>query len=156
MYLWPIQSFVAETPPNLRYLFKNILHSGLWYGRKKPEMKVFQNHFVQEAKTLQEGFQLDVDGNEIKFKLGGGGQVVYLVEKVPSSNCKLHNGTFGCSTCLHAGSRLPGHGNKRVYEYCPNIPQRRNHTDFYFTLPWQNKVGKLYMALWAHHLYIIF
>jgi hypothetical protein len=64
MSLWPIQSFVAEMPPNLRYSFKNILLSGLWYGRKKPEMKVFQNHFVQQVKTLQEGFQLDVDGNE--------------------------------------------------------------------------------------------
>jgi hypothetical protein len=129
MSLWPIQSFVAEMPPNLRYSFKNILLSGLWYGRKKPEMKVFQNHFVQQVKTLQEGFQLDIDGNETKFKLVGG-QTADLVAKAPSINCKLHNGRFGCSTCLHAGRRLPGRGNKRVYEYCPNIPPRRNHTDF--------------------------
>ncbi|CAB3979933.1 Hypothetical predicted protein [Paramuricea clavata] len=59
-----------------------------------------------------------------------GGQAADSVVKAPSINCKLHNGRFGCSTCLHAGRRLAGRGNKRVYEYCPNIPPRRNHTDF--------------------------
>ena len=128
--------------PNLRYSFKNILLSGLWYGRKKPEMKVFQHHFVQQVKTLQEGFQLDVDGNETKFKLVVGGQAADLVVSI---NCKLHNGRFGgCSTCLHAGRRLPGRGNKRVYEYCPNIPQRRTPLISYFTLPWQNSGETLY------------
>ena len=52
MSLWPIQSFVAEMPPSLRYSFKNIVLSGLWYGKKKPEMTVFQNSFVEETKVL--------------------------------------------------------------------------------------------------------
>ena len=130
MSLWPIQSFVAEMPPYLRYSFRNILLSGLWYGRKKPEMKVFQNRFIEQVKTLKDGFRLNVDGEETKFKLAVCGQAADLVAKGPSINCKLHNGKFGCSTCLHAGRRLPGHGNKRVYEYCPEIPSRRNHNDF--------------------------
>lgn len=130
MSLWPIQSFIAEMPPHLRYSFKNILLSGLWYGMKKPEMKVFQNYFVEQVKTLQDGFWLELDGNQTKFKLVIGGQAADLVAKAPSINCKLHNGKFGCSICLHAGRRLPGRGNKRVYEYCPNVPPRRNHDEF--------------------------
>lgn len=130
MSLWPIQSFVAEMPPYLRYSFRNILFSGLWYGRKKPEMKVFQNRFIEQVKKLQDGFRLNVDGEETKFKLAVCGQAADLVAKGPSINCKLHNGKFGCSTCIHAGRRLPGRGNKRVYEYCPEIPSRRNHNDF--------------------------
>ena len=130
MSLWPIQSFVAEMPPYLRYSFRNILLSGLWYGRRKPEMKVFQDRFIEQVKTLKDGFRLNVDGEETKFKLAVCGQAVDLVAKGPSINCKLHNSKFGCSTCLHAGRRLPGRGNKRVYEYCPEIPSRRNHNNF--------------------------
>ena len=124
MSLWPIQSFVAEMPPYLRYSFRNILLSGLWYGQKKPEMKVFQNRFIEQVKILKDGFRFT------KFKLAVCGQAADLVAKGPSINCKLHNGKFGCCTCLHAGRRLPGRGNKRVYEYCPEIPSRRNHNDF--------------------------
>ena len=81
--LWPIQSFVAEMPPYLRYSFRNILLSGLWYGRKKPEMKVFQNRFIEQVKTLKDGFRLNVDGEETKFKLAVCGQAADLVAKGP-------------------------------------------------------------------------
>ena len=130
MSLWPIQSFVAEMPPALRYSFKNIVLSGLWYGKKKPEMQVFQNHFVQQVKVLKEGFWLDIDGIQRKFKILINGQVADLVAKGPSINCKIHNGRFGCSICLHAGRRLPGRGNKIIYEYHSVAPPRRSHSDF--------------------------
>ena len=130
MSLWPIQSFIAEMPPNLRYSFKNILLSGLWYGKQKPDMKLFQNHFIEQAKVLQEGFVVDVDGNDIKFKLVVCGQVADLVAKGPSINCKLFNGKFGCSVCLHPGRRLPGRGNRRVYEHTPQAPPKRDHDTF--------------------------
>ena len=72
MSLWPIQSFVAEMPPSLRYSFKNIVLSGLWYGKKKPEITVFQNSFVEETKVLAKGFQ--IDGIQRKFKVVVNGQ----------------------------------------------------------------------------------
>ena len=43
MSLWPIQSFLVELPLNLRYSYKNILLSGLWYGKKKHNMQIFQD-----------------------------------------------------------------------------------------------------------------
>lgn len=50
--LWPIQSFVAELPIPARYSFKNILLSGMWYGKQKPDMVVFQEKFVKEVVSL--------------------------------------------------------------------------------------------------------
>ena len=43
MSLWPIQSFLVELPLNLRYSYKNILLSGLWNGKKKHDMQIFQD-----------------------------------------------------------------------------------------------------------------
>lgn len=84
--------------------------------QKEARNAVFQNHFVQQVKVLKEGFWLDIDGIQRKLKIIINGQVADLVAKGPSINCKIHNGQFGCSICLHAG-RLPGRGNKIIYEY---------------------------------------
>ena len=52
MNLWPIQCFVVELPPKLRYSFSNILVCGLSYSSKKPDLKVFQERFVNELEQL--------------------------------------------------------------------------------------------------------
>ena len=83
MSLWPIQSFVAEMHPGFRYSFKNILLSGLWYGKKRPEMQVFQDDFVEQIKVHKQGFWLDIDGTQRKFKLVINGQVADLTAKGP-------------------------------------------------------------------------
>ena len=31
--IWPIQCFVAELPLEVRYSYKNIILSGLWFGK---------------------------------------------------------------------------------------------------------------------------
>ena len=128
MSLWPIQSFVAELPLKLRYSYKNILLSGLWYGKKKPNMQVFQESFVTHVMSLSDGFQV-TGQNTPKFKLTINGQAADLVAKGPSLNFKLFSGKWGCSVCLHPGRRLPGHGNRRIYEYKSIVFPRRNHAD---------------------------
>ena len=127
--LWPIQSFVAELPLNLRYSYKNILLSGLWYGKKKPNMQVFQNSFVTQVTTLRDGFQFPDIQSTQPFKLSTNGQAADLMAKGPSLNFKLFCGKWGCSVCLHPGRRLPGRGNRRIYPYSPNTFPRRNHED---------------------------
>ena len=42
MNLWPIQCFVVELPPTLRYCFSSILVCGISCSPKKPDLKVFQ------------------------------------------------------------------------------------------------------------------
>lgn len=82
--IWPIQSFVAKLLLQIRYSYKNIVLSGLWFGRKKPNMGVFQRQFVQQVKELQDGFH--VQGNDKpKFKLSINGQAADLIAKGPST-----------------------------------------------------------------------
>lgn len=128
MSLWPIQSFVAELPLKLRYSYKNILLSGLWYGKKKPNMQVFQESFVTQVMSLSDVFQV-AGQNTPKFKLTINGQAAGLVAKGPSLNFKLFSRKWGCSVCLHPGRRLPGRGNRRIYEYKSIVFPRRNHAD---------------------------
>ena len=128
--IWQIQSFIAQLPLNLRYSYKNIIMSGLWFGKTKPDMDVFQAEFVEEVKSLQDGFHVDVAGTPgQQFKLTVVGQVADLQAKAPSINFKLYNGKFGCSVCLHPGQRMPGRGNKRIYPFSSNGFPRRKHAD---------------------------
>ena len=128
MSLWPIQSFVAELPLNLRYSYKNILLSGLWYGKKKPNMQMFQQKFVAQVTSLSDGFCVTGQSTP-KFKLNINGQAADLVAKGPSLNFKLFSGKWGCSVCLHPGRRLPGRGNRRVYPHASTAFPRRGHAD---------------------------
>lgn len=124
--IWPIQSFVAELPVNIRYSYKNIILSGLWFGKKKPDMFVFQEQFVQQIEELKNGFQVG-DPEKPKFKLSIVGQAADLIAKGPSINFKIFCGKFGCSDCLHPGLKLPCPGNVRIY--LPRKFPRRNHED---------------------------
>ena len=128
MSLWPIQSFVAELLLNLRYSYKNILLSGLWYGKKKPNMQMFQQKFVAQVTSLSDGFCVTGQSTP-KFKLNINGQAADLVAKGPSLNFKLFSGKWGCSVCLHPGRRLPGRGNKRVQPHASTAFPRRGHAD---------------------------
>ena len=128
MSLWPIQSFIVELPLNLRYSYKNILLSGLWYGKKKPNMQVFQDSFVNQVATLSDGF-LFPNMCTPEFKLAPNGQATDLVAKGPSLNFKLYNGKWGCSVCLHPGRRLHGRGNHRIYPYSSTPFPKRCHED---------------------------
>lgn len=129
MSLWPIQSFVFELPLNLRYSYRNILLSGLWYGKKKPNMAVFQGQFVNQVKLLGDGFQFHDMCTTPIFKLCTNGQAAHLAAKGPSLNFKLCCGQWGCSMRLHPGRRLPGRGNRRIYMYTPNPFPKRKHAD---------------------------
>ena len=90
--LWPIQSFVAELPLHLRYSYKNVLLSCLWYSKKKPNMQVFQEYFVAHVMSLNDGLNQVQCQNTQKFKLCINGQAADLVAKGPLLNFKLFSG----------------------------------------------------------------
>lgn len=48
---------VNELPPNHRFLRKNMLLWGVWFGAEKPDMNTFLTPFVQDMKSLKQ------DGN---------------------------------------------------------------------------------------------
>lgn len=130
MNLWPIQCFVVELPPELRYSFSNVLVCGLSCGPKKPDLKIFQEKFVQEIEELQ--------GGQIKVVASGAentvetvdvhGHLADLVAKAPSLCMSQFNGHSGCSVCLHPGERVQqGRGNIRVYPYNSRDHHLRTH-----------------------------
>ena len=92
-------------------------------------MEVFQTKFVEEVGILMKGFTVSLEEREQNFKLMVKGQVADLVAKAPLVNFILHNGKFGCSSCLHPWQRMLGRGNKRVYPYTPTIFSRQTHSD---------------------------
>ena len=52
--IWPVYLVVNELPPHLRFLRKNILLWGVWFGPEKPKMNTFLSPFVQDMKALRE------------------------------------------------------------------------------------------------------
>ncbi len=114
----------------LRYSFTNIIMSGIWYGKRKPNMEIFQKKFVEEVSQLAKGFRITVNNFELDCKLIVYGQVADLVAKAGNSvNFILNSGKFGCCCCLHPGQRFDGPGNKRVYPYSSTSYARRAHKD---------------------------
>ena len=51
--------FLVELPPQERHKFDNILLTGLWYGKSKPNVPVFPKHFVNELSDLANGTDFD-------------------------------------------------------------------------------------------------
>ena len=146
MSLWTIQSFVPELPLNLRYSYKNILLSGLWYEKKKPNMQRFQQKFVAQPTPLSDGFWVTGQSTP-KFMLNITRQAADLVAKGPSLNFKLFCGKWGRSVCLHPGRRLPGRGNRRAYPHASTAFPRRGHADSISQLPsWLMRQDKLSLA----------
>ena len=132
--MWPMQCFVVELPLSVRYSFKNIIFSGLWFLAKKPSLQLFQAKFVNQIQTI--------NASGLEFKVDKTGETIYvssvqvighladLVAKAPLLNMKQFNGEFGCSICLHPGERVgKGRGNVRVYPVYDETPQRRDHED---------------------------
>ena len=118
--LWPIQCFVVELPPELRYCFSNILVCGISCGPKTPDLCIFQNKFVEEIEEIQ--------GGQVNVTTPGGvvsvetvdlhGHLADLVAKAPSLCFSQYNGKSGCSVCLHPGDRIKkGKGYSRIYPY---------------------------------------
>ena len=44
--IWPLICFLVELPPQERYKFENILLTGLWYGKSKPNVPLFLKNFL--------------------------------------------------------------------------------------------------------------
>ena len=59
--MWPLMCFLVELPPQEGYKFDNILLTGLWYGKSKPNVPVFLKHFVNELSDLANGTDFEDD-----------------------------------------------------------------------------------------------
>ena len=150
MNLWPIQCFIVELPPRLRYCFSNILFCGLSSTPKKPDLKIFQERFVTEIEQLQ-GFevQIEVNGQNISIqRIALHGHLADLVAKAPSLSFCQYNGKCGCSVCLHPGTRIQkGKGNTRIYPYTNQEPPLRTHAQTILNANVAERTGKPFFGV---------
>lgn len=123
--VWPLICVLVELPPHERYKFKNVLLTGLWYGRQKPEVKIFLKPFVEEISTLSHDFEFYV--NDVL--MAGTCRIQSVVPDLPAKAMLFHitqfNGQFGCSTCHHPGI-YDKELRSRIYEYKSEKISRRN------------------------------
>ena len=115
--VWPIMCFLVELPPYERYKYKNIILSGLWYGKEKPNVPLFLKRFVEELNVLANGCEFEDDtGHPIPAICRIQSIVPDLPAKAMLFNIKQYNGVFGCSTCKHSGTYVQEF-RTRLYDY---------------------------------------
>ena len=51
----PLICFLVELPPQERYKFENILLTGLWYGKSKPHVPLFSEHYTSKLFNMANG-----------------------------------------------------------------------------------------------------
>ena len=143
MNLWPIQCFVVELPPKLRYFFSNVLVCGLSCTPKKPDLR--SQRFVTELEQLQR-FQVKIGGDFRNISIKRvifHGHLADLVAKAPSLCFCQFSGKSGCSICLHPGQRIQqGKGSIRIYPYTNQEAPQRTHEQTLLHAQTAERTGK--------------
>ena len=105
--LWPIQCFIIELPPKLRYCFAYILVCGLLWCPKKSNLNIFQERFASELEQTQ-NFQVQIEEDSVNIvieRINLHGHLADLVSKAPYLCFCQFSGKNECSVCLHPGEK---------------------------------------------------
>lgn len=105
--IWPIQLLVNEVPIMQRG--DKLVLAALWFGKKKPDMSIFLDVFVEKMEGLaQNGFVLDHEGQPKLFKAYCICCAVDSVARAPMQGVMQFNAYYGCNWCLQKGERIAG------------------------------------------------
>lgn len=104
--LWTIQLIQNFLPPELRYLYANVIVVGFHYSCEKPDFNMFLYPLVSELMSLKK-FRLILEGREIQFQPYISSCSVDLPALSLIQMIKQYNGYFACSKCLHPGENIP-------------------------------------------------
>ncbi len=125
--IWPLYFIINELPYRLRMKWQNVILAGLWFGSKKPNMKLFLRPFYTCLSKLEtEGLLVKAWGASesfvVKCVLLAG--TCDLPAKCIVQNFRQFNGFYGCSKCLQPGSTFTLGPNRRthVYPYISSNP----------------------------------
>ena len=100
--VWPIQILINELPFEER--MKNVILSGLWFGKGKPNMNIFMGAFADHLNDLSEnGIECDILGQNRCIKFYCICCCVDSVARAPMQGLTQFNGNYGCNWCLHPG-----------------------------------------------------
>lgn len=110
----PIQLIQNYLPPNMRYLPKNIIVAGLFYGPNKPDCLEFFFPLVNEMKDLQKN-GISIDHGDETFELEP--IITHCSVDLPAKHMlKQFNGFNACTYCHHPGMsiKLKTKSNKKT------------------------------------------
>ena len=131
--LWPIQCFIIELPPKLRYCFAYILVCGLLWCPEKSNLNIFQERFVSELEQTQ-NFQVQIKVDSVNIvieRINLHGHLADLVSKAPYLCFCQFSGKNECSVCLHPRERVQQRrGSIHIYPYKnqePLVEHMRKH-----------------------------
>ena len=125
MSLWPVYLLILNLPPAIRVCAENIILSGLYVGPTKTDMKMLLEPIMKRLNTLSTvGVSITTPSGlltiRVKLVLG-----IFDLPAIATVLCsKQFNGEYGCSICLHPGTRLEN-GAKI---YLPQSYLERTHT----------------------------
>lgn len=147
--LWPIQCFIVELPPKLRYWFANILVRDLLWCPKKSDLNIFQERFVSELEQTQ-NFQVQIEVDSVNIvieRINLHGHLADLVSKALYLFFCQFSGKNECSVCLHPAERVQQRTRSiHIYPYQkPGTPLLNTCANtFACKDSWENKKGGIW------------
>lgn len=118
--LWPILLIQNYLPPSIRYLRKNVILTGLYYGDAKPDMSEFFLPLAMEMNKLEEKkIELRIDNVRVEFEPVISSCCVDLPAKAALQKLVQYNGYHACSFCHHPGISVvnPNFKNRSFVRY---------------------------------------
>lgn len=104
--LWPLQFHCNELPPEMRFNKNNIGICGFWFG-KHPIVEIFLKAFIEEIKSISNNrLNIIIDGHIYKFVVQPIIFTLDIIAKDMLQSKIQFNGKFGCSYCLHPGTKV--------------------------------------------------
>lgn len=113
--VWPILLVLNEIPIEDRQ--KNQIVYGLWFGKDKPNLKIFLKQFEDEMNELSApGITCNILEQVKKVKLYVICACVDSIARAPMQCFHQFNGEYGCGWCLHPGISVQ-HSQKKFIKY---------------------------------------
>lgn len=101
--LWPVQAIINELSPKIRFDWKNLILSGIWFGAD-PDMIVYLNPMIEEINYIAANpIKLDINGTTVLIKVS---PLLFAVDSMARyllQEKTQHNSYKGCSYCEHPG-----------------------------------------------------
>lgn len=129
--LWPVQLYFNGLPPNMRFLFENIIVTVLYYGQNKPDMKTLLYPLAKEFDYLnKELISVRKENNFYYFLPALIVCTCDLPARAELQNMKAPTGFYACPYCYQQGKSIKNAKNGTTVRYIKtkNV-ELRTHKD---------------------------
>ncbi|KAL7292272.1 hypothetical protein TKK_0013884 [Trichogramma kaykai] len=122
--IWPLYLMINELPKQAR--LNNVVCSGLWFNKKKPNMSVFLQKFVDMFNSItSNGILCNLKNKDVIIKPFMITCCVDAPARAAVQGMKQFNGNFGCNWCIHKGRK----DGAMLYQIMNEVPRLRTKTE---------------------------